>query len=143
MERDENSQRRGYMAWSLSKILRKALPRIHQAGMIFQQDNAPMHSSLAIRNLLVELGIPTLVWPPYSPDLNPIEHAWRRLKDRIKRYHPYLEGMDESQEAFDVLVQACKKEWKKIGTWFFDRLVESMPRRLAAVRKARGWQIKY
>ncbi|EYE92581.1 uncharacterized protein EURHEDRAFT_186358 [Aspergillus ruber CBS 135680] len=38
-----------------------------------------------------EHGIPLIDWPPYSPDLNPIEHAWAKLKERIYMLYPDLE----------------------------------------------------
>ena len=38
------------------------------------QDNASIHTSRLARDWLQEHGIEVTDWPPYSPDLNPIEH---------------------------------------------------------------------
>ncbi|KAF2178709.1 hypothetical protein K469DRAFT_717923, partial [Zopfia rhizophila CBS 207.26] len=72
-------------------------------------------------------GIWTLEWPLYSPDLNPIEHLWWALK----------------KLAWDALRAALKEAWKKLPKRLIRQLIESMGRRLAAVRKVRGWQTKY
>jgi transposase len=37
-------------------------------------NNASMHTAQIIKALLEELGVNLMVWPPYSPDLNPIEN---------------------------------------------------------------------
>jgi transposase len=34
---------------------------------------------------LNELGIYPIFWPAFSPDLNPTETAWDRMKDDIER----------------------------------------------------------
>lgn len=143
LERDERSPRRGYTSWSLICVLKKALRKHATSFEIFQQDNAGIHTSRKVRKVLQDLEIATMVWPSYFPDLNPIEHAWRRFKDRVVTKHPHLSDMGDSEEAREALINACKKEWKKLAKWFFKRLVESMPRRLAAVRAARGWNTKY
>lgn len=48
-------------------------------------DNGAFHKARALR-LPPNLGL--LFFPPYSPELNPIERLWRDLKDWLAPYHP-------------------------------------------------------
>lgn len=68
-----------FMTW-LEKILLPALPK----GTTIIMDNAAFHKSLAIKNLIEEAGCYLLFLPTYSPDLNPIEHCWHRLKSMLR-----------------------------------------------------------
>lgn len=36
------------------------------------------------------MGIELLEWPPYSPDLNPIEQLWFKLKQLVNIIDPKL-----------------------------------------------------
>ena len=81
--RDEESARRRYSSRSYLEIIEDYLPVIWESGMEFMQDNAPIHTANIIKNWSDGHGIPLVDWPPYSPDLNPIEHAWAKLKERI------------------------------------------------------------
>ena len=42
---------------------------------VFMQDNAPIHTAKRVTQWFVNRAIRLLLWPPYSPDLNPIEHC--------------------------------------------------------------------
>jgi len=56
---------------------------------IFMQDNAPSYSYKSTVQDLIERGIQCINWPPFSPDLNPIENVWNWMKEWIWNY--YLE----------------------------------------------------
>ncbi|CAH0549688.1 unnamed protein product [Brassicogethes aeneus] len=43
-------------------------------------------------------------WPPLSPDMNPIEHVWSRIKLKMKEREEGMENLDE-------LVNAIQEEW--------------------------------
>lgn len=55
-----------------------------KTGMLVIMDNAPWHKGNDIKNLIESTGARLLKLPPYSPDLNPIEHAWANLKHYVK-----------------------------------------------------------
>ena len=48
-------------------------------------DNAPFHTSKKIRDIIENAGCELLFLPKYSPDLNPIEHWWQKVKNTIKK----------------------------------------------------------
>ncbi len=54
-------------------------PRL-QPGQIVVMDNLSAHKAARIREALVARGCDVLFLPPYSPDFNPIEQAFSKLK---------------------------------------------------------------
>lgn len=68
------------------------LPEFIRPGDIFMQDNSPLHQAHLIQDLLGELHIEVIDWPPYSPDLNPIENLWALMKAKIYELRPELES---------------------------------------------------
>ena len=101
---------------------------------IFQHDNDPKHTSKLVKGWLSSKKIKVLDWPAQSPDLNPIEHLWAEVKCRIGRYKN-----SNKAELFQILTE----EWKKIPYDYITQLIESMPRRCAAVIAAKGMNTKY
>lgn len=54
-------------------------------GMIVVMDNANFHKSCRIKELIKDAKCQLLYLPPYSPDLNPIEHYWHKIKSAIRK----------------------------------------------------------
>lgn len=109
---------------------------LEKAKCIFQHDNDPKHTAKSIRRFLADQEYKVMVWPPQSPDLNPIEHCWSYLKKKLNTYEKPPKGMRELFERTEV-------EWEKIELEYITKLYESMPSRMRAVIKAKGRWTKY
>ena len=107
------------------------------------QDNAPIHRAHSVQDWFLEMGIPVADWPPFSPDLNPIEHIWHHLKRLVLEMYPELEGMGKGEEAIRALENALIEAWEALPDQLFEQVADSMPYRVAAVVKAKGWHTKY
>ncbi|GBL77592.1 Transposable element Tc3 transposase [Araneus ventricosus] len=95
---------------------------------VFQQDNCTSHRSRLDEH---SSDLSVMNWPPRSPDLNPIEHLWDVLEKDVKAHHTTPATLTE-------LWTPLADVWQAIPVERFPKLVESMPRRVAAVIKARG-----
>ncbi len=54
-------------------------------GDIVIMDNLPAHKVAGIRDLIEECGAKLIYLPPYSPDLNPIEKCWSKIKTYLRK----------------------------------------------------------
>jgi len=54
-------------------------------GDVVVMDNLPAHKSIAIRETIEAAGAVLLFLPPYSPDFNPIELAFAKIKAQLKK----------------------------------------------------------
>jgi transposase len=107
----------------------------------FMQDGAPGHSAAYTQQQLEERGIYPIFWPAFSPDLNPIETVWNRMKDYIECCYPDLPS--GKQRTYDQLREIVKEAWDSITIEVLRDLIESMPARCQAVIDAKGGHTKY
>ena len=89
----------GYSANSYIELLNDNLLGIWHPGHILLQDNAPIHKAKKVMEWFNENGIEVIDWPPYLPNLNPIEHVWYVLKKLVYQVNPNIDlvsGTDET-----------------------------------------------
>ena len=82
-------------------------------GQVLVMDNLSSHKGPRVRELIEGWGCELLYLPPYSPDLNPIEQAFAKLKASLRR---------AGARTFEALIEAMGRALDKItdrDTWGF------------------------
>ena len=110
--------------------------KLDKDKVIFQYDNDPKYTARKTKEWLEESVLTVLDWPAQSPDLNSIEHMWDELKRRLAGYERMPTGVHE-------LWERVQDEWNEANEKDCMHVVESMPKRIAAVLKARGGYTNY
>jgi len=80
-------------------LMQKLLPDIRQLSefYVFQQDSAPAHRARETVDLLTRQTpdfIPPTLWPPNSPDFNPVDYkVWSVMQEKVyKEFHLYIKS---------------------------------------------------
>jgi transposase len=60
------------------------VPELRQRDIVIM-DNLSSHKGPAVRRMIEAAGAELLYLPPYSPDLNPIENAFAKLKALLRK----------------------------------------------------------
>ncbi len=104
----------------------------------FQQDNTPCDKAQIISDWFLEHDneFTLLKWPPQSSDLNPIEHLRDVVEWEICIMYVQPTNLQQLRDAIMSI-------WTKISEECFQHLVESMPRKIKAVLKAKGGPTRY
>lgn len=76
------------------------LPTLHK-GDIVVMDNLRTHHIEEVRTVLENAGMQILYLPPYSPDFNPIEMMWSKVKAYLRKLkkrtaETLMEGIEEA-----------------------------------------------
>ena len=69
-----------FVDWQLRPVLRP--------GDIVVMDNLAAHKSTSVVNIIETAGAKAWFLPTYSPDMNPIEQIWSKVKNTLKRIAP-------------------------------------------------------
>jgi len=96
-------------------FLERVLLRKLRHGDIVVLDNVGAHRTPNVRRLIEEAGARVLYLPPYSPDLNPIELAWSKLKAILKEFGARThDALDAAiRRAMDLIGHSDAAGWFK------------------------------
>ena len=100
---------------------------------IFQQDGAPANWARETVELLTNSTpdfIPPTLWPPNSPDLNPVDYKiWSVMQEKV--YESRIKDVDELREHIKVV-------WEELDQSIINTAVRQWRTRLRECVKAKG-----
>lgn len=105
-------------------------------NVAFQQDRAPSHRAKSTQGFLAAHNVRMFPHPAKSPDMNPIEPLWSRLKKLIREGPHIPTNLAE-------LEKAALDAWDKITERDIDAHVKHMRDRVKDVLRAKGGYTKY
>jgi DDE superfamily endonuclease len=127
--------------WSCGQMSPKSTGLVQMGRLIpgrrrenHSPDNDPKHTSKKATKWFEDNNVEVMVWPAQFAELNPIEHLWVELKKTLKKNPRPAKGVHE-------LWERVVEEWVPAETC--QGLIESMPRRIQAVIKAKNSHTKY
>lgn len=87
-------------------------------GDIVVMDNLASHKVAGVREAIDEVGASVWYLPPYSPDLNPIEKLWSKVKTWLRRIaartvEGLIQGVGDALRAVDA--SECRAYFKSCG----------------------------
>jgi hypothetical protein len=121
-------------------LMQKLLPDIRELSefYVFQQDGAPAHRARETVDLLEKETpefIPPTLWPPNSPDLNPVDYkVWSAMQEKV--YKDRIKDVDE-------LRSHILKAWDELDQRIIDTAVKQWRTRLRACVKAKGGHFEH
>ncbi|GBN85621.1 Transposable element Tcb1 transposase [Araneus ventricosus] len=94
----------------------------------FKQDNAPCHHAQSVSNWFEEnqAEFNLLPWPAQSSDLNPKENLWDEVEKSLR-------NLETPPSNLTQLRAGIMSAWVKIPQQRYQKIVESMPRKILAV----------
>lgn len=124
-----------YVSEICEPVIRPFMPVIGKKFRLMH-DNARPHEAKKSLEYLHAEGIRRMKWPAMSPDINPIEHLWDELKRRLR-------NGDHQPQSIEELKLRIQQEWDSLPQNCIQKLIQSMPSRLAAIIHARGGATRY
>jgi len=87
-----------------------------KAGDIVVLDNLSAHKNKQVKDMIESVGAQLWFLPPYSPDLNPIEQMWSKIKAILRRLKARTEEalINAIAKALDAITDDDAKGWFKL-----------------------------
>ncbi len=94
-------------------VIRKLVPNLWQGATVVW-DNSSIHKGKEIEQAIIDAGAKLIYLPPYSPDFNPIENFWSKVKNILRSIgaRTYLALETAIAEAYSQVSS------KDIQNWF-------------------------
>ena len=83
-------------------------------GDIVVMDNYSVHKVMGALDAIAEKGATVLFLPPYSPDLNPIELMWSKVKAILRKFRARTH--EQLQDALSFALNCISDD--DISNWF-------------------------
>ena len=102
----------------------------HRKIWYFQQDGAPSHRPKKIKNYIKRwITKRILPHPPQSPDLNPIELIWAKMKGLVEKKRP---------QSKDQLLKAILSSWEQITLQDIRNCINDLPKKIEKIIDCKG-----
>ena len=66
-------------------VIRKLIPNLWKGATVVW-DNYSIHKGKEIERAIIAAGAKLIYLPPYSPDFNPIENCWSKIKNYLRSF---------------------------------------------------------
>ncbi|MBW0486511.1 hypothetical protein O181_026226 [Austropuccinia psidii MF-1] len=93
--------------------------------LTLMEDGAPIHTARVSQEWRERNGLVKLQWPPHSPDMNPIENLWKKIKLQVSTFY--------QPQTMDKLQAAITAAWNDIPSQHLDQLFKTMPKRMQEI----------
>ena len=92
-----------FLAW----VRQGLVPALQPEDLVIM-DNLATHKVAGVRQAIEAAGARLLYLPPYSPDFNPIENMWSKIKQLLRSLAPRTGGelLQAAAIAFDAISAA-------------------------------------